>query len=69
MPTASPEPTEPNAAPTSEPRPGATEPVDAPPDNQPPDEPAPGKSPCAAGFLPLLLVPLGLLFTRRIKRS
>ena len=67
-PTATPEPTAQNIAPTSNPQPEVTEPVDSTPVNQPTSEPSEGSGPCTAGFLPLVLLPLGLLLTRRMKR-
>jgi Ca-activated chloride channel family protein len=66
--TANPEPTDQNTAPTNEPQPGATEPADLPPENQPTSEPSQGSGPCTAGFLPLILIPIGLVLTKRSKR-
>jgi Ca-activated chloride channel family protein len=63
-----PEPIEQNIAPTSYPEPGATEPVETPPENQPTEETSSGNGLCTAGILPFMILPLGLLLARRVRK-
>lgn len=60
--------TEENVSPTSNPEPEVTEVVISLPENQATAEPSQGSSPCVAGFLLLMFIPISLVMARRIKK-
>jgi Ca-activated chloride channel family protein len=66
--TATPEPTTQNLQPTSQTTPEPAEQADETAENLPTEKPAGGNGLCTAGFLPLVLLPLGLIWMRGRKR-